>query len=135
MKTRFATIVTLFSAFLQGTSISAKPVGIEGMSKRQGIPAGMAIFCTLENQCSSIRLPYDNSLVCTDFSGSFSSLYHNLANVTIDDVACSAFSDLGCTGTNYGGDIALGGTLTIDMTHLHGSDVSGSVSSIRCLFV
>ncbi|KAF9469560.1 hypothetical protein BDZ94DRAFT_1293268 [Collybia nuda] len=132
MKTNFITIAALFCAFLHG--VSATPVEIKELSKRQGIP-GQPVLCSMGNQCSTIHLPFDGSTVCTDLSGSLLFLHHNLANVTIDDVGCLVFPDFGCAGTTFGGDVALGGTLTIDLTNLNGKDVACSVSSLSCSFL
>ncbi|KAF5362386.1 hypothetical protein D9756_002779 [Leucocoprinus leucothites] len=136
-----ATLITaLFVPLWDITPTAASPAPIRESVKRQETPGlGQAIVCSLGDQCTLLRVPYDYSYQCTDFTGDFAFLNDQLKNVTLNDMACVAYGDFGCAGTNYGGDYSnpWDGPLLIDYTNLkgNGSDFSGFISSLKCTFI
>ncbi|KAF9443814.1 hypothetical protein P691DRAFT_787516 [Macrolepiota fuliginosa MF-IS2] len=116
--------------------IAANPIQNLAFTKRQGTPGvGEGILCNLNSQCTTIHPPFDHSRLCTDFTGDFAFLNDQLKTISISSMGCTAHENFGCSGTNFGGGVALPGSLIIDYTNFKGQDVSGFVSSLNCTFL
>jgi len=117
-----------FALSYQVATTVATPV----LRARQNV--GEVTFCNLSGQCGTVRLPFDNTVVCTSFDGNFAFLNDQLKTMTFTSADCLAYQDLGCSGTFIGGDLALPGTVTVDYTNFNGKNVSGVISSVLCGF-
>ncbi|KAF9442350.1 hypothetical protein P691DRAFT_789557 [Macrolepiota fuliginosa MF-IS2] len=113
--------------------VAANPIQNLDFTKRQGTPGvGEGFLCNFNNQCATIHPPFDNTPLCTDFTGDLAFLDDQLKTAAITSMT---WRDFGCSGTNLGGGVALPGTLVIDYTNITGQNVSGLISSILCTFL